>query len=115
MAKYATTLEEVLTLRSENAELRKALAECEDTLRLVEHPRRVDPDYGAEVEALGRRIGFGALMSSAQASWRAVLLEKGNPVGGEFVAGPCYATVLRALQMVRAALNQQFRNIDAKG
>jgi DNA helicase HerA-like ATPase len=85
--------------------LREALTECIDTLALVEHPRMVDPNYGEEVRHLGDRIGYGALMSSASASWRNRLKEDGNPVGGEFVAGPCYATVLRTLRIARAALS----------
>lgn len=83
----------------------EALEECLSVLELVEQPRCVDPDYGAEVEALGERIGFGALMSSASASWRKFLAREGMPLGSEFVAGPCHATVLLALKKVRAALS----------
>jgi hypothetical protein len=82
----------------------EALEEVEAVLALVEHPKVVDPAYGAEVDALGRRIGFGALMSSASASWRQYLSDKGHPLGGEFVAGPCYSTIVRVLGIVRAAL-----------
>jgi hypothetical protein len=82
-----------------------ALQECVEVLELVEHPRREDPDYGAEVAALGDRIGYGALMSSASASWRKFLVAKGMPLGSEFVAGPCQATITQALRMARAALS----------
>jgi len=85
--------------------LRLALEECVEVLELVEHPRREDPDYGAEVAALGDRIGYGAMMSSASASWRKFLEAKGMPLGSEFVAGPCQVTVTRALQMAREALS----------
>ena len=85
--------------------LRAALQECIEVLELVEHPRREDPDYGAVVAALGDRIGYGALMSSASASWRRRMKEDGFPVGSEFVAGPCQGTVTRALQIARAALS----------
>jgi hypothetical protein len=85
--------------------LRKALEECVEVLALVEHPRRIDPQYGQEVAALGYRIGFGALMSSASASWREYLVSNGMPAGSEFVAGPCHATVLSALKQARAALD----------
>ena len=85
--------------------LRAALDETRVNLELVERLRIKDPAYGAEVEALGERIGYGALMSSAQASWRASNARRGFPTGGEFVAGPCYATVMKNLEMVRAALN----------
>ena len=48
----------------------------------------------AEVRALGERIGFGALMDAAEKEWRASLVADYPPcVGGEFVHGPCRATV----------------------
>jgi hypothetical protein len=86
--------------------LEAALRECVDLLALVEHPKRVDPDYGSEVNRLGQRIGFGALMSSASASWRATLTAGGGPVGAEFVAGPCQSSVTEVLQIARAALDK---------
>jgi len=82
-----------------------ALQECIDVLALCEHPRNVDPDYGDEVAALGDRIGYGALMASASASWRQRLEDDGVPAGGEFVAGPCQVTVTRALRIARSALS----------
>jgi hypothetical protein len=84
--------------------LEDALRECEETLALVEYPSIVDPRYGAEVEALGERIGYGALMSSASASWRK---NAGKLAGSEFVAGPCFVTIVRTLMMVRTALQEQ--------
>jgi hypothetical protein len=89
---------------AQRAPLREALENCVETLALVEHPRMVDPHYGEIVQRLGEQIGYGALMSSASASWRQSLAAKGYPVGGEFVAGPCYATVVDALKKARAAL-----------
>ena len=89
-----------LSLLADRARMEKALREAEEVLALVEHPRMVDPDYGDEVEALGLRIGFGALMSSAQASWR----KRSIIPGGEFVAGPCFATVVATLKTIRQAL-----------
>jgi hypothetical protein len=86
-------------------ELLSVLREVEETLRLVEHPECIDPVHGPKVEALGRHIGFGALMTSASASWRKVLKEKGHPLGGEFVAGPCYGSIVPLLAKVRAAIN----------
>lgn len=85
-------------------ELEAALKECVEVLALVEHPAIVDPDYGDKVAALGDRIGYGALMSSASASWRE-RLEADGFTGGEFVAGPCFATVKAALKQARAALS----------
>lgn len=89
---------------AEVARLREALTEAEKMLRLVEHPSRVDPLHGDEVAALGERIGFGVLMSSASASWRASIASKGYPSGGEFVSGPCQSTVTSTLRIARAAL-----------
>lgn len=89
-----------------NAE-REALQECIDVLALVEHPRIVDPFYGEEVRCLGERIGYGALMSSASASWRNFLAANNYPLGGEFVAGPCHATVISTLKKARAALTSE--------
>lgn len=86
------------------SDVREALRECVSILEMAEQPALVDPDYGEEVEALGNRIGYGALMTSASASWRERLAEEGCPTGGEFVAGPCHATVLALLKRARAAL-----------
>lgn len=83
-----------------------ALEECVETFALVEQPAFVDPEHGAEVEALGERIGYGALMSSAEASWRARLAKDERiGVGGEYVAGPCRVHVEKALSLARSALS----------
>ena len=81
----------------------EALREAENAFRLVEHPRSVDPLYGEEIQRLGDRIGYGALMSSASASWRARLAVDGIE-GGEFVSGPCHGTVVHVLGLIRSAL-----------
>ncbi|ALH82944.1 hypothetical protein AN936_22075 [Sphingopyxis macrogoltabida] len=81
----------------------EALSEAGTVLRLVEKPSEPDPDYHDRIAELGDEIGYGALMSGAQAAWREALVEYGA-VGGEFVAGPCQATVTRALGVIRAAL-----------
>ncbi len=96
-------LTEVTRLRAVNAELVEALTEAESVFALAEQPRGKDRDHGPEVTEIGRRIGFGALMTSAQASWREYATERGH-AGSEFVAGPCYSTVLSTLNMIRAAL-----------
>ncbi len=93
----STLAAEVLRLSGEVERLRAALAEVEETLRLVEHPAGVDPNHGAEVAALGDRIGYGALMSSASASWRKKIALDGL-AGGEFVSGPCQITVTRTIR-----------------
>ena len=84
---------------------REVLQECVDTLALVERPAFNDPIYADEVEALGNRIGYGALMASASASWREALAKGGDFVGAEYVAGPCHATVVAALAKARALLS----------
>jgi len=81
-----------------------ALGEAEQTLALSEFPSREDPEHGPEVRALGERIGFGAVIASASASWRLSLAAKGHPVGGEHVSGPCQATVTATLKAIRQAL-----------
>ena len=81
----------------------EALREAENAFRLVEHPRSIDPLYGEELQRLGDRIGYGALMSSASASWRARLAVDGIE-GGEFVSGPCHGTVVHVLGLIRSAL-----------
>lgn len=85
--------------------LADALIEAEETLALVEHPAVPDPVHHEAVKALGRRIGFGALMSTASAAWREENVRDGYPSGGEFVAGPCLSTVQRALRIARSALS----------
>lgn len=84
-----------------NAELVEALREAETVFSLVEHPAVPDPDYQARIEALGSQIGYGAIMAGASAAWR----KCGIIPGGEFVAGPCQATVTRTLGMIRKALS----------
>ena len=62
-----------------------------------------DPHYGDEVRALGDRIGYGAMMVSAQAAWRAVLQRNGHE-GGEHTHGPAYLVLLSARAMAEDAL-----------
>ena len=90
----------VLSLLADRARMEKALREAEEVLAMAALMPMVDPVHGDEVEALGLRIGFGALMSSAQASWR----QQADVKGGEFVAGPCFATVIETLKTIRQAL-----------
>lgn len=99
--------QEIAALRAQVATLREALEDAGDTLRLAERLPIRDPKPGFHdaVAELGRRHGFGALMSTAQYAWREELARNGDwPVGGEFAAGPCYGTVIRTLERIRAAL-----------
>ncbi len=63
-----------------------------------------DPDHWRDVEALGDRIGYGAMMSSAQASWRERLKVDGIE-GGEHTHGPCYAVLMSARKQAEDALS----------
>lgn len=83
--------------------LREALEEAEIVLALVEEPALADPYALIEVRELGDRIGYGNLMNTASEIWRSKL----DPSGGEFVAGPCRATVNRCFRMIRAALSTE--------
>jgi hypothetical protein len=106
---YASEKDAALDIEAADtiAQLVKALEEAETVLALVERPAFPDPLYHEEVKALGRRIGFGALMSTASAGWREVAQERGDPIGGEFVAGPCHGTVTHTLSIIRRARTQQ--------
>ena len=98
------TLEtQLATVTTQRDELLRAAKEAEEVLALMERPSSEDPSYAAEVRALGERIGFGALMASASASWREQLKETGI-VGSEYCSGPCHDTVLVTLCAVRAAI-----------
>lgn len=78
-------------LQAENETLRALLFECMNTLgESVTYP---DPIYQAEVEALGDRIGYGALMHAANYGWQKDLKVRGMPSGGEFTLGHCAGTV----------------------
>lgn len=56
-----------------------------------------DPKFGPVIRALGAVIGYGAMMTSASAAWRAAASERGWPVGGEFTVGPCRIVVARMI------------------
>lgn len=51
-----------------------------------------DPKFQQEVTALGLKIGFGALMHSANYGWQRANELKNIPNGSEFVFGPCKST-----------------------
>ena len=92
--------DEIASLRARVEAMREALIEAEIVFGLVEHPSFADPDYQGRIEALGSEIGYGAMMAGASAAWR----KSGIIPGGEFVAGPCQATITRTLEIIRQAL-----------
>jgi hypothetical protein len=86
---------------AENVVVPQALfSELLGVTELRRHPAFPDPQHHERVKALGREIGFGAMMATAEAGWREVNEEKGNPKGSEFVAGPCRSTVDALLRMI---------------
>lgn len=104
--------DEITRLYAENAELQRKLDEAvfllddaQDIFDDAAHPSRVTPDQEVnnEVRELGRRIGFGALMSCASAQWREMLAADGI-AGGEFVCSPCRSTASNAADRIDAFL-----------
>lgn len=88
---------------AEIAALVAAAQEAEEVMALTERVPFCDPQHGDEIKALGDRIGYGALMTSASRSWHDAIERQGY-AGGQFVAGPCHATVMATLKLLRAAL-----------
>lgn len=84
--------------------VRNALLECEEILDLQVRHCHVDPQYGAEVEELGERIGYGALMTSASASWEKRLLAIHGISGGAHGVAVGRMASRQALRMVEEAL-----------
>ena len=52
-----------------------------------------DTTYEPLVESVCQGVGYGALMDAAQRCWRRSAERRGDPPGGEHVAGPCRGTV----------------------
>lgn len=75
-----------------------------DATEPAARPAFRDPTYGDRVEQLGDEIGYGALMSSASASWRERLIRSGYASGGEFVVGPCMGTLIEVRKRAAALL-----------
>lgn len=78
-------------------------------------PATRDPQHGSRVQELGDVIGYGALMSSASASWRMSLIAEGYPTGGEFVAGPCMGTLIEVRKRAGDALLSEIDQDGGKG
>jgi hypothetical protein len=85
------------------AKLREAADEAMAEMKLCT-TRDFDAPEDAEVGALGRRIGFGALMDAASKEWKRSLEATGWPSGGQHTTGPCFDTVDRTRKMLAAAM-----------
>ncbi len=86
------------------SELREAL---EQAIELLDDSARIpakDHAHHERVKALGKEIGFGALMSVATLAWREWSEEQGYPVGSEFTSGHCRIVVEKAVARARKAL-----------
>jgi hypothetical protein len=91
---YARLRSERDDAEAENARLRGALE------RMAEDPSP-DPVHQAEVDSLGQRIGYGAMMCAASYGWRKSLQAyPGHDLsGGEFTVGPCRSRVKNLLAL----------------
>ena len=65
------------------------LRDIREDLAASSHDSLADPYIVSELRSLCERAGYGNVMSSASALWRARL---GDLAGGEFIAGPCRKT-----------------------
>lgn len=81
----------------------EALREVEPLLSKLAMPCRADDAVAPEVASLGRSIGYGNLMVTASALWRASLEGQGI-AGGEFSPNICQKTAENAWLKVCAAL-----------
>jgi len=90
--------EKMKKLQDENRDLKALLYECMGTLgESVTYP---DPLYQHEVEEMGERIGYGALMHAANWGWQKSLKRQDYPSGGEFTLGHCAGTVERMKESI---------------
>jgi hypothetical protein len=98
--------------RAEQAEaretaLRDALVRAKDALNWRDNKIRLrhrDPLGEAEIRALGERVGYGVLMSTASRLW----YEKAG--GGAFAVGDCLSTVEAADEAAARALSGEGSN-----
>lgn len=92
-----------------------ALNDCIELLSSMAEPARPDPRFHDVIHALGMRIGFGVLMHGASFAWREHLRISGFPVGGEFVVGPCRASIETVLKLAQAEAANGSEKIDFAG
>ena len=87
--------------------LRDALVRAKDALNWRDNKIRLrhrDPLGEAEIRALGERVGYGVLMSTASRLW----YEKAG--GGAFAVGDCLSTVEAADEAAARALSGEGSN-----
>lgn len=94
----AAEIAAALAPQSPGAGVVEAAQEALELLEAEVFPTLEDPHYGHQVRELGERIGYGALMVSASASWSS------TAKGGEFTVGACRATVQAVVTRLRTAL-----------
>lgn len=78
--------------------------ETMEVLQMSARERWEDPHWGAEVRALGERIGYGAMMASASAAWAKDVKDKDGIEDVGFVAGPHMSTVKDLISKLTKAL-----------
>lgn len=97
----------VASAEGERDDARRLLDDVMTVLRWsTERDNIRDPLYEHIVETNCAGVGYGALMDSAQRCWRRSAERRGDPVGGEHIAGPCRGTVdawLRAYESMPGA------------
>ena len=77
---------------------RKLLVEVLTDYVMMAGTPRPDPLYALDVKRLGSRIGYGAMMQSASASWSEAVR------GGEFCVGPCRVVAISTRDRLAALL-----------
>lgn len=100
------TCARVQELEAEVARLRALLSDWAAATEGGDSDPPLDPIYYPAVlrmMATNGLSGFGAVMATCQRLWRELLVAEGYPPGGEFVAGPCRATLHNLLVRSRAA------------
>ena len=87
-----------------NNSIKEAAVAVLDAFKHCRETPTIDPDHGDAVKELGERIGYGALMSTAEALWCQHLSGWKGHAGGEHINGPCRATFDRAMTELEDAL-----------
>lgn len=101
---------QVRSLRGAAQAAADALGECKRLLDDPHNRSHKDPDFHDLVVDLGSRIGYGAMMTTAEVAWRESLASKGYPVGGEFVVSTCRVLYDQLLMNNNAVLSKLEEN-----